>query len=128
MITTTSLMLTAFAESKKSWGGITINLHTMEVVKPTHGFGVSVTDTIEVSEDIDLGLFETMFNLAAFQFIDCPYFGVFHDDEKHTIEFNGVEIVETKHEVDLLGQTYPITGGAYNFATGNGYWPQPIAT
>ena len=78
---------------------------------------VSIPETATYQE------FAHAFTVALTRYGVSPYLGVWHDDEHHVIEFDPVDVVSTTAEVDALGAIYPVAGGAYHFATGNGYWP-----
>ncbi len=115
----------AFYETKKSWGGATIGMLTFDIVPDgIDAYACADGETITIPEGPDYLAFSNAFNQAYHDFCGMTTFlGVFHDDEKHTIEFDAVEIVGTTDEVDALNRTRPVIGGAYNFKTGNGYWP-----
>jgi hypothetical protein len=49
--------------------------------------------------------------------------GVFHDDKLGTIEIDPTIIVATTDEVDSVVAYNGATGGAYDYNSGNGYWP-----
>jgi hypothetical protein len=116
----------AFYETKKSWGGATIGMETLDIVPDgIDAYACAVSEhTIDIPEGPDFLAFSNAFNQAYHDFYGKAVFlGVFHDDDKHTIDFDAVEIVGTTDEVDALNRTRPVIGGAYNFKTGNGYWP-----
>ncbi len=116
----------AFYETKKSWGGATIGMETLDIVPDgIDAYACAVSEhTIDIPEGPDFLAFSNAFNQAYHDFYGTTTFlGVFHDDEKHIIEFDAVEIVATTADVDKLNETRPVHGGAYHFKTGNGYWP-----
>lgn len=131
------MMVTAYAETQKSWGGCTINLNTLEWVPDgIDAYACAVTPsklgpngfhsgTIEIPESATFAEFEHAVSVAVGEFKGtATYLGIFHDDKKGTIDFDAVEVVATTEEVDALHKIRPVVGGAYNFATGDGYWPQ----
>lgn len=130
------IMVVGYAEVQKSWGGATVNLNTGEFVADgIDAYACAVTPdvlgpngfhagTIEIPESATFAEFEHAVSVAVGEFKGvATYLGIFHDDKKGTIDFDAVEIVSTTDEVDALHKTRPVIGGAYNFATGDGYWP-----
>lgn len=117
----------AYTQVSKSWGGCTIDLSTTQAVTRTDGYGVSLRpwgmQSVSIAEDASYETFTQAFNTALITYGVSPYLGIFHDDKRGTIEFDPVDIVGTLAEVDALGTIYPVSGGAYSFATGEGYWP-----
>lgn len=122
----TDTIADAYRASLESWGGVTIHLASMQEVTPSTGYAVAVTDTLSIPHGSDSDTFTAAMRHALEEFTGHDYMGVFHDDEKGTVEFNGVRIVDTVAEVDELAKHFPIAGGAYEFATGNGYWPTEV--
>ena len=111
---------------QESWGGDTINQKTGKSVPPKlDAYAVPLTETESISDDASFDQFAKAFAKAQQDFADEPYIGIFHDDVKGTIDFNGATVVKTQEDVDALYEAgNPIPGGAYHFKTGNGYWPQ----
>ena len=118
----------AYAETRKSWGGCTIHQVTGEwVAQGIDAYAVSIArtdaETISVPADASYAEFSEAFDKALAQFGHATYLGIFHDDEKGTVDFDPTEVVPTRADVDALAESYPVTGGAYHFQTGDGYWP-----
>ena len=111
---------------KKPWGGATINQNTGKAVPDNaDAYAVATTDTIEIPEDATYAQFARAYARAQARFGGSSHIGIFHDNAKGTIEFNGATVVKSTADVDKLWKAgNPITGGAYHFKTGNGYWPQ----
>lgn len=115
-----------YNEMQKSWGGATVNQDTGAwVPQGLDAYAVATTDTMSIDENASYSQFAKAYGQAQSQFGSSPYIGVFHDDVKHTIDFNGATVVNSKAAVDALYKAgNPVSGGAYHFKTGNGYWPQ----
>lgn len=122
------LVSRAFIATNASWGGYTIHWASFRSVAPyCDAYAVTVKEideeTISIPADADFNIFERACMKACATF-NASYLGVFHDDVKGTIDFDPVEVVATMAEVDKLALDHNVVGGAYHFATGNGYWPQ----
>jgi phage tail tube protein FII len=115
----------AYKRIQESWGGATIRHDGFMVTDKTDTYAVAVSPTVSIHENSSFATFAAAFD-GVMANIECGYYiGVFHDDVKRTIDFNMVTVVNSTDEVDALyAAGNPITGGAYHFATGNGYWPQ----
>ena len=119
--------------TREPWGGATVDLShllsPMMIVPGSEAYAVTVkTDEVR-SVHIALGgnftefcsgLFEAMRRFAGMG----KYIGIFHNVTKGVIEFDPVIVVRTKAEVDALpAAQHPDFDGAYEFHTGNGYYP-----
>jgi hypothetical protein len=118
----------SYARSLLSWGGATVDTKTWELVPDgIDAYAVSLRLPSQKSITIPQGASWEQFSDAWDKAIceyDSPYVGVFHDDTERTIQFDPVAVVGSTQEVDdLYCQGYPVGGGAYHFATGNGYYP-----
>lgn len=111
---------------QKSWGGATICAANSALLPDsTVGYVFAVGDTISIPENADY--FE--FRGACYELEranpDAVYFGFFHDNRKGTIDLNLSMYVKTRAEVDAaFASGVAMPGGAYELATGDGYWPQ----
>lgn len=116
----------AFKRSRESWGGATIRTSDSQfVADDAIGYVFSTGPTIELPEDCDWREFGEAFDKLEANNPDAAYVGIFHDNAKRTIDLNPVAYVKTRAEVDFAyAAGNPITGGAYELATGDGYWPQ----
>lgn len=116
-----------YALARESWGGATVCQRDGTLVADgIDAYAVSLTDgrTMTVPEDSTYAQFVSAYDQARAAFRDCPYIGIFHDDVKRVIEFDGVAVLASRAEVDALHAAgHPVAGGAYHFATGEGYWP-----
>ena len=115
-----------YREMQKDWGGATVNQNTGAwVPQGIDAYAVTETDTLSIDENASKAEFARAYTNAQSRFGSSPYIGVFHDNAKGTIDFNGTQVVKTTADVDrLFAQGNPVSGGAYHFKTGNGYWPQ----
>jgi hypothetical protein len=125
-------LASAYREVSRSWGGLTVSLDTLESVPDgTDAYAVSIrpaeVPAVTLPETASFAEFTHGFTVALLRFgalaESVPYLGIWHDDEHHVIELDPVAVVATRAEVDALGAIYPVVGGAYHFATGNGYYP-----
>jgi len=126
-----------WAEVSKSWGGATIDSHTAEflpdgadkyalTVRPRHMVPVHLPETIsradfERAMDQAKEMFRPVLERQSF------YLGLFHDDDLHQIDIDPVAVVDSPDLVEQVGAYTHAIGGAYHFATGNGYWPPHVA-
>jgi hypothetical protein len=127
-VITESAKIAAYRRTREPWGGATVHTEFSELIPDeTDAYAVTVKPpgmaTVSIPENSSPAEFTAAFNRALEVFGSATYLGVFHDSGKHTVEFDPVEIVKTTDEVDEIARTHPVVGGAYHFATGNGYWP-----
>jgi HK97 family phage portal protein len=122
----------AFVETQKSWGGQTIDSHTGEPISPKTGWAATGRDpgqsTTSIPENVTAQEFSLAMDSAKAAYGDqlarAGYaLGVFHDDDKHVIEIDPTVVLNSTAEVDAVVAYNGATGGAYDFATGDGYWP-----
>jgi hypothetical protein len=113
-----------YGKVQESWGGATVNQVTgKEVPQGADKYAVATTATTTLPENATYDQFKSAVDNVVSQG-NSKYVGVFHDDVKGTIDINGATVT-TKAGVDrLYAAGNPVTGGAYHFATGEGYWPQ----
>lgn len=114
--------------TREPWGGATVSTATGEAVTDgTDAYAVTIkpnaVSSVILPETCTAQEFYAAWHAACDAFAFAPYIGVFHDDAKHTVELDPVIVVTTTAEVDAIAEIYPVEGGAYHFATGNGYWP-----
>lgn len=124
-----AMLDSAYREVRKSWGGVTVSLDTLQSVPDgIDAYAVSLRPAgvppVTIAEDAGPDVFRHALSVALARFgAHAPYLGIWHDDDNGVIEFDPVDVVSTRAEVDALGAIYPVAGGAYHFATGLGYWP-----
>lgn len=117
-----------FTRVQAPWGGATVTTHGGEAVPDgIDAYAVTIkpegVETISLPEDATEAQFTAAYDSATALFTWAPFVGVFHDDAKGTIDIDPVAVVSDRGQVDSLAEIYPVVGGAYNFATGEGYWP-----
>ena len=132
-----ALVQQAWTAAQESWGGMTIDAHTgvplsgnenLWAVTGKLPFGYR---TIEIPETSTEAQFKRAMDRALKEFgpllaASGYHLGIFHDDEKGTIEFDPVIIASSLEDANALGAYTGNIGGAYNFADGNGYFPPHI--
>jgi len=126
----------SFDAAQESWGGATIDAHTGEAIASdapkyamtVKGHGVN---TVEVPEDASREQFNAAMDEAKSRFSETlrnqqHCLGIFHDDDKGTIDIDPVLVVDSLDDVESIGSYTHNIGGAYCFADGNGYWPPHV--
>jgi hypothetical protein len=131
-----SLKDQAWSEVQKSWGGVTIDAHSGEVLpQGADKFALTVKPpgigSISVPEGATEKQFARAMDRALTQFrtlleASSSYLGVFHDDDTGRIDIDPVTVVDTQEEAEKIGAYSHNIGGAYHFASGNGFWPPHI--
>jgi hypothetical protein len=110
---------------REPWGGVTLN-QQRQLVEPTDGYAVTVNPgrPILLPMWTSTAQLAISWSLARMAWPD-GMIGIFHDDDRDDIEIDPIVIVATRTEVDRLALDFPAVreGGAYEFATGNGYFP-----
>jgi hypothetical protein len=115
----------AYRRANEPWGGATIRHDGFMVDNRADAYAVAISPTTSIHESASFDLFVSAFDSVLADMGDATYIGVFHDNAKSTIDFNLVTVVSTRDEVDALyAAGHPMPGGAYHFATGDGYYPQ----
>lgn len=127
--------------ANSSWGGVTIDSHTGEIVHATDGTDpVSVTMrssgqqsvVLTTAQASDPGAVMAAMQQAQTQFAtqlasQGAALGVFHDDDAHTVQFDPVLVVQGVETARDVGAYTHATGGAYRFSDGNGYWAPHVS-
>lgn len=127
----------AWEKTRESWGGVTIDAHTGQPLD-THAdkFALSVKKTgmhtVSVPEHATQDEFNAALDQAQARFRGLlegsqSFLGVFHDDENNRIDIDPVLVVDTKAEVEEIGAYAHSIGGAYHFASGDGFYPPHVA-
>ena len=130
-----SVKASAFESVQKQWGGQTIDPATGKTVEPKSGYALTVRNPGQAQISVPIGASKDAFNSAmdkaATQYADKLqgaqiHLGVFRDDDTGRIDVDPVAIVQTPAEVEAIGAYTHATGGAYDFATGDGYFPPHV--
>lgn len=126
----------AFTETRKSWGGITVDSHTGLPLRPdADEYALTVKpqgmDKVSVPEDATRGQLEAAMDMALANYRAIlsnqhHYLGIFHDDENHRIDIDPVVVVGSPGEVETIGAYTHAIGGAYHFRSGDGFWPPHV--
>lgn len=126
-----------YRAAQESWGGATIDAHTGEAVaSDANKYALTVkppgVETVSIPQDATQGEFNAAMDKARRQFEselrnEQHCLGIFHDDDKGTIDIDPVLVVDNLHDVETIGAYTHNIGGAYCFADGNGYWPPHVA-
>lgn len=116
----------AFHRCQKSWGGATLFVPTNQFLSAdATGYVFAIGPTIAIPENADYFEFRGAVAKLEANNPNAEWFGFFHDNKKGTIDLNPVMYVKTKAEVDAAySNGVEMPGGAYELATGDGYWPQ----
>lgn len=142
----------AYDVAKEPWGGATINSHTgtfigdsaNDVARKTaasqgQGFGTDrygITvkqpgqDSVSMPTNVSREQFHAHMDEARSKFPQIAnrggHLGVFHDADEGRIDIDPVHVVRTPTQVEQVGAATHAVGGAYHFASGNGYFPPHV--
>lgn len=126
-----------YGEVRKSWGGATIDAHTgVPLLSTADRYALSVKPegmaTVSIPESASRQEFDRAMEQARTKFRpllehQSSYLGVFHDDDNNRIDIDPVVVVNTPDEVEAIGAYTHAIGGAYHFASGDGYFPPHVA-
>jgi hypothetical protein len=127
----------AFNSIQEPWGGQTIDPATGQAVEPDHGYALTIRDAhhsdpisvpIDASQqELSAAMDEAKTRYAGKLQGKSVYLGVFRDDDENRVDIDPVAIVQTPEEVEALGAYCHSIGGAYDFSTGDGYFPPHVA-
>jgi hypothetical protein len=131
-----SLKEQTYAEVRKSWGGATINAATgIPLVSTADKYALSVKPdgmhSVSVPETASQAEFEDAMERAKKAFNSVlqnqhSHLGIFHDDDNHRIDIDPVVVVDNLDQVEAIGAYTHAIGGAYHFASGDGFWPPHV--
>ncbi len=125
----------AFAEVQKPWGGQTIDPQTGAVQDFKDGYSLTIkptgTQSVSVPEGASKDEFDKAMDTAVTKFSDQlqgaqTSLGVFHDDDLNRIDIDPVVHVASTSDVESIGAATHAIGGAYEHATGDGYFPPHV--
>jgi hypothetical protein len=123
----------AYKSVQSEWGGATIDAHTGKAlagnadayaltVKPVGVDSVSVP--IGASrEEFGAGMREARSRFDSELHAQQHHLGVFRDEDSGRVDIDPVLVVKNHHDVETIGSYTHAVGGAYHFASGDGYWP-----
>jgi hypothetical protein len=121
------IIMSAWFATREPWGGVTIDLRTVQAVSRTSGWAVTTGNTVSLPDTTGPVEFADAILSLARNVPAGQYLGVFHDSDKHAVEFDSVFIAETAEDAIAVGVARHATGGAYDFATGNALWMPHLA-
>lgn len=127
----------AYAQAQTPWGGVTIDAHTGQLLDgKADAYAITVKPagmhTVAVPENAGPERFGQAMDLAKQTFRpvlerEGYYLGVFHDNDTGLIDIDPVLVVATLAEVEAIGAYTHAIGGAYHFASGEGFFPPHVA-
>jgi hypothetical protein len=131
-----SLKESAWSEVTKPGGGMTIDAHSGEAlasdadkyalsVKPPGVGSVSVPENA-TEQQFAAAMDEALVKFRSLLEQSGHYLGVFHDDDSHRIDIDPVAVVDSADDAEAMSAYTHNIGGAYHFASGNGYFPPHI--
>jgi hypothetical protein len=126
----------AYAEVQKSWGGATVDPRTGgSLPQGADKYAMSVKpsglDTTSISEHASAAEFGQAMDVAKAKYgaqlaKGGSYLGIFHDDDLNRIDIDPVTVLDSLREVETIGAYTHAIGGAYHFASGDGFWPPHV--
>lgn len=126
----------AYDASREPWGGVTVSSHTgQHVPDKADVYALTMRDpgmpTVSVSPSADREAFEQAMDEARHRYasiLERPgsHLGVFHDADLDRIDIDPVLITPSLADVEDIGAYTHAVGGAYHFASGDGYWPPHV--
>jgi hypothetical protein len=127
-----------YGEVQKPWGGATVDPRTGEdLPQGADKFAMSIKpsglDTTSIDEHASLAEFDQAMDVAKAKYGNQlakggSYLGIFHDDDLNRIDIDPVTVLDTQEEVETVGAFTHAIGGAYHFASGDGYWPPHVSS
>ena len=132
-----TIQRSSYQAAQEPWGGATIDAHTGETQSGESGYALTArppgVDTISVPEGASQAEFNAAMDQARQTYadqlaIEGMNLGVFHDDALNRIDIDPVLMLDSLDQVESIGAYTNATGGAYNFADGNGYWPPHVSS
>lgn len=126
----------AWQAVQQPWGGVTVDTHSGDLVADgADRYAMSVKPGSLKSVSVPVDATREQFDAAMDQALDKfgpvlarqgYHLGVFHDADVPRIDIDPVAVVDTPYQVDAIGAYAHSIGGAYHFATGNGYFPPHV--
>ena len=125
-----------YAEVQKPWGGATIDPRSgRDLPQGADKYAMSIKpaglDTTSLPEHASRAEFDEAMNIALSKYgkqlaKGGSYLGVFHDDDLNRIDIDPVTVLDSLREVETIGAYTHAIGGAYHFASGDGFWPPHV--
>lgn len=131
-----SLKDQAWEATKTTWGGVTIDAHTGEILdSKADVYAITVKAPGQESVSVPLNASPEQFKAAMDEArkrfaeqlaMEGGHLGTFNDPEAGRIDIDPILVVESDDEVEAIGAYTHAIGGAYHFATGNAYFPPHV--
>lgn len=113
----------AWFATREPWGGLTVDLRTVQSVSRDHGYAVPTGGYhTSVSPAAEYGEFVAALARTAYLLPDGQYLGVFYDLDENRIDMDSVYLTDSLDDAIAVGVASHSTGGAYDFATGDAVW------
>lgn len=132
-----AIRLDAFHATRAPWGGMTTNARTGDDLAPdADAYALTVRAPgeapVSVPASAGFGAFCRAMNRARRTYARSlsrsgAYLGVFHDAESGMVDIDPVHVAYSLSEANDVGAFTRAPGGAYHFATGDGYWAPSVA-
>ena len=126
----------AYAEVRKPWGGATVDPRTgKDLPQGADKYAMSIKptgmDTTSIGEHASAEEFGEAMDVAKAKYGNQlakggSYLGIFHDDDLNRIDIDPVTVLDTLQEVETIGAWSHAIGGAFGFASGDGFWPPHV--
>jgi hypothetical protein len=125
-----------YAEVRKPWGGATVDPRTgKDLPQGADKYAMSIKpsglDTTSIGEHASAREFGEAMDVAKAKYGNQlakggSYLGIFHDDDLGRIDIDPVTVLDSLQEVETIGAWTHAIGGAYGFASGDGFWPPHV--
>lgn len=121
----------AFESVKEPWGGQTIHPVTGQPINPASGLAVTVREPGQQQIAVHIGASREHFNNAMDQAREAyrpqlgrahHALGVFRDETTGRVDIDPVAVTDRAVDARAIGAYTHASGGAYDFASGNGVW------
>lgn len=126
----------AHNQIQKDWGGATYDAHTgVPVHHQADKYALTARkpgqESVSMPHPVPKEEFHAAMDHAKKKFGRTLQYknhclGVFHDNEKGTVDIDPIVLVNSPHEVEAVGAYTHATGGAYHFKSGNGFFPPHV--
>lgn len=126
----------AYEASREAWGGGTYGaLDGERVADDLDAYALTVRESgqeeFKIPAAAGFRVFAEAMNTARALYAEIltwegAHLGVFHDAESGMIDIDPVYITPSLTEAEAVGAFTHATGGAYHFASGNGFWAPSV--
>lgn len=126
----------AWQQVQQPWGGATINAQTGQPIESGADLYALTAkepgmDTVSVPLNASREHFMSAMDEARRRFGHLlqrsnHHLGVFRDEDVQRLDFDPVLVTPDRHEAEAIGAHTRNVGGAYHFASGDGFWPPHV--